>query len=132
MLSWIERTIKMKLEVGKLPEVSDVIEFKKKRLIDNTKDVLESGIDLTYIDLADQLLELGDANKVLASVLKEGFGNEFSEIHYKNITTGSDSSDNRNGAPSGEKRLFIAKGRLDNYTPGSLIQFIENEIGRKL
>jgi len=40
MLSWIERTIKMKLEVGKLPQVSDVIEFKKKRLIDNTKEVL--------------------------------------------------------------------------------------------
>jgi hypothetical protein len=58
MLSWIERTIKMKLEVGKLPQVSDVIEFKKKRLIDNTKEVLATQDDLTYIDLADQLLEL--------------------------------------------------------------------------
>jgi len=133
MLSWIERTIKMKLEQAKLPEISDVIEFKKKRLIDNTKEVLESGVDLTYIDLADQLLELGDANKVLASVLKEGFGNEFSEIHYKNISVSNDSSDRGNNwAPAWEKRLFIAKGRLDNYTPGSLIQFIEEKIGRKL
>ena len=132
MLSWIERTIKMKLEVGKLPQVSDVIEFKKKRLLDNTKEVLESGVDLTYIDLADQLLELWDANKVLASVLKEGFWNEFNEIHYKNISVSNDSSRDSNWAWAWEKRLFIAKGRLDNYTPGSLIQFIENEIGRKL
>jgi hypothetical protein len=40
MLSWVERTIKLKLKVEKLPEVSDVIEFKKKRLIDNTKELI--------------------------------------------------------------------------------------------
>jgi len=132
MLSWIERTIKMRLEVGKLPQVSDVIEFKKKRLLGNTKEVLDSWIDLTYIDLANQLLELGDANKVLASVLKEGFWNEFSEIHYKNITVSNESWRDSSWAWVWEKRLFIAKGRLDNYTPWTLIQFIENEIGRKL
>ncbi len=133
MLSWIERTIKMKLEVGRLPKVSDVIEFKKKRLIDNTKEVLVWEENLTYTDLADQLLELGDANKVLASVLKEGFWNEFSEIHYKNITDwSSDSRDRNSWVGAGEKRLFIAKWRLDNYTPWSLIQFIEAEVGIKL
>jgi ATP-dependent RNA helicase DeaD len=132
MLSWIERTIKLKIKVEKLPEIAEVIEFKKKRLINNTKEVLESWVDLTYIDLAEQLLELWDAPKVLASILKEGFWNEFSEIHYKNINTSNDSSKNPSGAPDWEKRLFIAKGRLDNYTPGSLIQFIENEIWRKL
>jgi len=73
MLSWIERTIKMKLRVETLPKVSDVIEFKKKRLIDNTKEVLSEEENLTYTDLAEQLLELGDAKQVLASVLKEGF-----------------------------------------------------------
>ena len=134
MLSWIERTIKMKLVVGKLPQVSDVIEFKKKRLLDNTKEVLSGEVNLTYIDLADQLLELWDANKVLASVLKEGFWNEFSEIHYKDISmnAGGDERGRSNWVPAGEKRLFIAKWRLDNYTPGSLIQFLEGEVGIKL
>jgi len=134
MLSWIERTIKMRLEVGKLPQVSDVIEFKKKRLIDNTKEVLSGEENLTYIDLASQLLELGDAEKVLASVLKEGFWNEFSEIHYKDISmnAGWDDRGGNSWVPAGEKRLFIAKWRLDNYTPGSLIQFIEWEVGIKL
>ena len=135
MLSWIERTIKMKLRVETLPKVSDVIEFKKKRLIDNTKEVLSEEENLTYTDLAEQLLELGDAKQVLASVLKEGFWNEFSEIHYKNITASADSGDSRDRnswVPAWEKRLFIAKWRLDNYTPGSLIQFIESEVGIKL
>jgi len=58
MLSWIERTIKMKLKEEKLPQVSDVIEFKKKRLIDNTKEVLAGEENMTYTDLATQLLEL--------------------------------------------------------------------------
>jgi ATP-dependent RNA helicase DeaD len=135
MLSWIERTIKMKLKVEILPKVSDVIEFKKKRLLNNTKDVLLEEENLTYIDLASQLLELWDAEKVLASVLKEGFWDEFSEIHYKDIKANADRwarESNTNWAAAWEKRLFIAKWRLDNYTPGSLIQFIENEVGIKL
>ncbi len=135
ILSWIERTIKTKLKIEKLPEVSDVIEFKKKRLLNNTKDVLWEKENLTYIDLASQLLELWDAEKVLASILKEWFWNEFSEIHYKNINTNSDFSDKTSNNPWAwiwEKRLFIAKWRLDNHTPSSLIQFIENEIGKKL
>jgi len=134
MLSWIERTVKMKIKVETLPEVSDVIEFKKKRLLDNTKEVLAGEENLTYTDLAEQLLELWDAKQVLASILKEWFWNEFSEIHYKNIAVSSNSNerDRNSWIPAWEKRLFIAKWRLDNYTPGSLIQFIENEVWIKL
>jgi len=58
MLSWVERTIKSKIKVEALPKVSDVIEFKKKRLLDNTKELLEKKEDLHYIDLAKDLLEL--------------------------------------------------------------------------
>jgi hypothetical protein len=58
MLAWIERTIKTKIKVEKLPEVSDLIEIKKKRLIENTKEVIEKDEELMYIDLADRLLEL--------------------------------------------------------------------------
>jgi len=71
MLSWVERTIKSKIRVDTLPKVSDVIEFKKKRLLDNTKELLEKTEDLHYIDLAKDLLELGDASEVLAAILKE-------------------------------------------------------------
>jgi len=128
MLAWIERTIKTKIKVEKLPEVSDLIEIKKKRLIENTKEVIEKDEELMYIDLANRLLELWDANKVLAAVLKEGFWNEFSEVHYKEIKADSWNSRTWNG----EKRLFIAKWRLDDFTPWILIKFIESEIGRKL
>jgi hypothetical protein len=72
MLSWVERTIKSKIKVETLPKVSDVIEFKKKRLIDNTKELLLDTESLHYIDLAKDLLELGNpAEEILAAILKE-------------------------------------------------------------
>ncbi len=129
MLSWIERVIKSKVKQEKLPEIPEVIEFKKKRLISNIWDSLKDEQDLTYIDLADQILELWEANKVIACVLKQWFWNEFSQIHYKDIDSnwfwGSKNQ-------SSSVRLFIAKWRLDNYSPWSLIQFIENEMWEKL
>jgi hypothetical protein len=71
MLSWVERTIKTKIKVETLPQVSEVIEFKKKRLIDNTKELIQNKEELNYIDLAKDLLELGDSAEVLAAILKE-------------------------------------------------------------
>jgi hypothetical protein len=58
MLSWIERTIKTKIEEKELPKVAELIEIKKKRLIANTKEILQKDLDISYVDLAEQLLEL--------------------------------------------------------------------------
>jgi ATP-dependent RNA helicase DeaD len=86
MLSWVERTIKTKIKVEKLPEVSEVIEFKKKRLIDNTKELLVNTEELHYIDLAKDLLELDNSpEEILAAILKEGYGKEFSTTHYSDL-----------------------------------------------
>ncbi len=139
MLSWVERTIKTKIKVETLPEVSDVIEFKKKRLIDNTKELIENPENLDYIDLAKDLLEIGDAHNVLAAILKEWYGKEFCSTHYNDLKQESFSSDSRdrsrnkaNAWVEWQTRLFVAKGKLDGFTPGSLIQFIEKETDSKL
>ncbi|MDD2907584.1 MAG: DEAD/DEAH box helicase [Candidatus Gracilibacteria bacterium] len=152
MLSWIEATIKSKIKVEKLPEIFDVIEFKKKRLIDNTKELLLNTDELNYLDLAKDLLELGDSAQVLAAILKEGYGKEFSTTHYSELKEENFSSSDRGGdrndrsprgdrgdrgdrgfsGVEGQKRLFVAKGKLDGFSPGSLIQFIEKETSSKL
>ncbi|NVP17568.1 DEAD/DEAH box helicase [Candidatus Gracilibacteria bacterium] len=146
MLSWIETAIKSKIKVEKLPEVSDVIEFKKKRLIDNTRELLQNKDELHYIDLAKDLLDLGNPpEEIIAAILKEGYGKEFSTTHYSDLKEESFSSDSRGERADrgdrgergfspvpGQRRLFVAKGKLDGFTPGSLIQFIEREAGYKL
>jgi len=149
MLSWIEAAIKSKIKVEKLPEVSDVIEFKKKRLIDNTRELLLNKEELYYIDLAKDLLDLGNPpEEIIAAILKEGYWKEFSTTHYSELREDSFSSDSRwerwersdrwdRGerwfAPvPGQRRLFVAKWKLDWFSPGSLIQFIEKEAECKL
>jgi len=152
ILSWIESAIKSKIKVEKLPEISDVIEFKKKRLIDNTRELLTNIDELYYIDLAKDLLDLGNPpEQILAAILKESYWKEFSITHYSELREENFSSDtrwdrgNRNDkAPrwdrsdrwfswvEWQKRLFVAKWKLDWFSPGSLIQFIEKETSSKL
>jgi ATP-dependent RNA helicase DeaD len=132
MLIYIERLIKQKLEIGKLPDVKHVIEFKKKRLVTNTQEFIAKKEGEQYFDLAKQLLELGEAHEVLAALIKEGYGNEFSQTHYNMIKTNSDSDSRGSSGTPGQKRLFVARGNLDNLTPGTLIQFIEREVGSKI
>ncbi|MCP4522834.1 MAG: DEAD/DEAH box helicase [Candidatus Gracilibacteria bacterium] len=132
MLVYIERLIKQKLEIGKLPDVTQVIEFKKKRLVSNTQEFITAQEGAKYFDLAKELLTLGEAHEVLAALIKEGYGNEFSETHYNMIRESSSRSEGGNNAPNGQKRLFVAKGKLDNLSPGTLIQFIEREVGTKI
>ena len=138
MLSWIERTIKSKIKVEKLPEVPEVIEFKKKRLIDNTRELLENTEELNYVDLAKDLLELDHApEEILAAVLKEWYGKEFCSTHYselkpENFSNTRDRWERGYSWVAGERRLFVARGKLDWFTPWSLIQFIEKECDTKL
>lgn len=143
MLSWIEATIKSKIKVESLPKVSDVIEFKKKRLIDNTRELLLNKEELHYIDLAKDLLELWNpAEEIIAAILKEGYWKEFSTTHYNDLKEENFASDSRwerwdrssraSAWVDGQSRLFIAKWKLDWFTPGSLIKFIEKETNHKL
>lgn len=127
MLIFIERLIKQKINVGKLPEVAQVIEFKKKRLVSNTQEFIDAKQGEAYFELAKELLTLGEAHEVLAALIKEGYGNEFSETHYNMIN-----EDSRPAASNWQKRLFVAKGKLDNLTPGTLIKFIEREVDAKI
>jgi ATP-dependent RNA helicase DeaD len=107
MLVYIERLIKQKIEVAKLPKVEQVIEFKKKRLVTNTQELIEQNAGEKYVELAEELLKLDDAPKVLAAIIKEGYGNEFCKTHYNMIS--ENSSQSRNSNSNGQKRLFVAK-----------------------
>jgi hypothetical protein len=44
--------------VEKLPEIPEVIEYKKKRLKENIKEMIAKPEELSYIDLAKDLLEI--------------------------------------------------------------------------
>ena len=128
MLRFVERVIKQKIKVEKLPPVSDVIEFKKKRLINNIKETLITEEGKYYIDLAKKLLELGKPEEVLSTVLKESYNTEFDETHYSDVK--EDVRLTNTGV--WQIRLFVAKWRNDNLSPWTLIQFLERKVWEKL
>ena len=131
MLMFIERLIKQKIEVEKLPDVSHVIEFKKKRLIANTKEMITSEEGKYYLEFAKQLLEVGSPEEVVSALLKEGYNTQFDEEHYTDVKEDIKSMAN-SGVSNGQRRLFVAKGRDDNMSPGTLIQFLEREVNAKI
>lgn len=141
-LSWIEKTLKNEIKVEKLPDVSEVIEFKKKRLIDNIKESLEQEAWLHYIDLAKDLLEISSSpEEVIAAVLKESYKDEFSSANYNELREENFESSwrpTRERAKrwyswvNGQRRLFVAKWKLDWMTPWTLIKFIEKETDWRL
>ncbi len=122
----IERMLKQKMTKGQIPGAKEVVELQKKRLVGNIANLMSDEKLADFETLAGSLLELGDAKTVLAAMLKDAHSDKFEEKSYNIITEAPRS------APDGEQRLFIAKGKLDNMNPGSLIKWIENETGMRI
>ncbi len=122
----IERMLKKKMTKGQIPGAKQVVELQKKRLVGNIANLMSDEKLADFETLATSLLELGDPKTVLAALLKNTHADKFDEKSYNIIV------EKQQLAPNGEQRLFIAKGKLDNMNPGTLIRFIENEVGMKI
>lgn len=126
MLGFIERINKQKIIVKQIPDAKQVIEFKKKRLLNDIKELVELWSWQNYLNLAKQMLELDSPEKVISALLKESYENQFDEEHYADVKEDVRISTNL------QTRLFVAKWRNDNMTPWTLIQFLEKEVWAKL
>ena len=123
-LALIEKIIKAKIPQAQLPQIEDLIQAKRQRLENIVKEKLQQD-HIQYEDFASQLLKLGNHEKVLAAILEEAFGNEFNQLHYKQIP--------QENFEEKEVRLFVAKWKQDGITnPPALIKWIENQIWTKL
>lgn len=127
MLIFIERIIKDRIKVESLPNVSHVIEFKKKRLLSNVSELIWTEEWKYYLDLAWELLKVWTPEEVLSAILKISYNTEFDEAHYSIVN-----EDVRIPTTGWQQRLFVARWRNDNLTPWTLIQFLEKEVWTKL
>jgi len=125
-LIFIEKIIKQKINTEKLPNVNAIIEFKKKRLINNVWELINTDEWKYYLDFAKKLLEVWKPEEVLSSLLKIWYNTEFDEEHYSEVK-----EDVRTNS-GWQKRLFVAKWRNDNLSPWTLIRFLEKEVWSKL
>ena len=122
----IERLISQKIKKELIPTAQDVVEHQKKALKREVQAHIETWATTEYTTLATSLLELWDATAVVAALLKHAFDNAFHPDNYTEI------SEKPMMEKTGEQRIFIARGKLDDMIPGTLIKMIESDVGISL
>lgn len=146
-LALVKRIAKADIVKGKLPGVNEVINAKINHIKDDVAKLLAEETDFgKFGNLASELLEMGDAQEILAAVLKIVYQEELDETSFNKLNENGfggrgDRGDrggrrgdrgNRGGFSGGKdrKRLFIALGKLDKISsPKEMASFLEKETG---
>lgn len=119
-LKLIESIAKTSLHKAELPSANEIVEAKLTQLyLDIASSVVDKS-DKFIIDLAEQLLENNNPKTILTSTLKYFLKNELSSGHYDDIKMPNTLANENNK----ETRLFIAKGKKDNFNKESLEDYI--------
>ncbi len=137
----VERATKSKILAEKIPTVNEVLTIKEDRIIDELKNQLfttktipaeteEEGIEPTVVkelnqsllvpkfeELAKELLENQEADKVIASLLSVMYGEKLSPKHYGRIST------KEFGLNTDQMRIFISLGKKDGYRAKEIAQY---------
>jgi len=109
--------VKKEIKKEKLPDVKDVIQAKKFRIIDDIGQILIDNDYDKFKKLAKDLLKMEDAENIVASLLKLTYSDVLDESNYNEISPVKMED-------TGKTRLFIAMGRKDGMTPKKLVEFI--------
>ncbi|MBS9776416.1 MAG: DEAD/DEAH box helicase [Fusobacterium sp.] len=126
----IQKVVKKEIKKEKLPEISDVIQAKKFKIIDDVNQILIDNDYDKFKKLAKELLKMEDAENIVASLLKSAYSDVLDENNYSEISPVKMED-------TGKTRLFIAMGRKDKITARKLVNLIvkkakirENKIKR--
>lgn len=126
-LMFIQRVAKTDIKKSKIPNVKDIINFKKEKINAELQEIQPAEIGETYTDWAKKLLEQNNPQQLLANLLCYCFDNELNPRLYNEIQTYAD--ENKKINLEGTARLFIALGKKDNFTPKKLVEFIIKNTG---
>lgn len=113
-LQFFERNLKVKMEKGVLPEIADVIAKKQQHLIEKVEHIINNE-DLTHVlPMAKHLLDEGDAETLVAALLKTNYAQEFNVESYTNIKQATEKGSGRRTHSDGSSQG--TRGRRSSYT----------------
>ncbi len=119
---FIKRDIKVEIKLEELPSPQDIVATKRKRIIDDLKEVIEQESYVDYQDMARELLEAHSAEVALSSLIRLAFQSELDQTRYPEIR--SFSVDRK-----GSTRLFLAVGRKDGFTSRKIADMLKEKCG---
>lgn len=85
----IERIIKQKIQKGTLPNVKDVVDIRKKRLVESIGTLMSDEKIHDFAEMADHLIALGDPKQVISALLQNTYKDTLKESSYTDIKESS-------------------------------------------
>ncbi|RLA07146.1 MAG: ATP-dependent helicase [Gammaproteobacteria bacterium] len=156
-LSFIQRIAKIDIKKSKLPQIDDIIENRKKKILDDLNNIQNEKANKHYHKWAYQICEDKDPIEVVSAMLHHCFGDEINPNSYKKISDSYDSKNNNGGRDrnrnsggdrnrdrnrdrnkqrnqvdqQGKARLFIALGKKDQINARKLASLITDKVDIK-
>ncbi|MCI5725415.1 MAG: DEAD/DEAH box helicase [Fusobacterium gastrosuis] len=113
----IQKAVKKEIRKEKLPNIKDVIQAKKFRIIDDISQILIDNDYDNFKKLAAELLKMENAENIVAALLKSAYSDVLDESNYNEISPVKIEE-------TGKTRLFIAMGRNEKITAKKLVDLI--------
>ena len=130
-LGFIKKVTNADIQKKNIPEVSDIINIKKKKITEDLEKIIaKSDVD-GYKKWAQLLIAENNPETILAAMLKYSFGKTLDEKNYKKISSvkGQGKIPKKELDLGGQTRLFIAIGKRDSITRRRLVDFIVDKAG---
>lgn len=119
-LQFIMRKFKTNIRKESLPKVKDLIKVKKQRIKADILENLKTDAQKEYLEMSHEILQDADPADIIASLLQSFYKDELDESKYTEL-------ENTKPDLKGKTRLFVTKGRQDGFSPGKLIEFIQQK-----
>jgi len=155
-LNFIKSITKTNIRKERIPKVDEVINFKKTKIVNEIKALIEYGVGTNYLILAEEMLVESDPHLIVAALLKYNFQDTLEEENYAKVHdlfekqkyTESDSYSSKGRRDrkkkesfsegrqrfsrredKGKIRLFCALGKKDDFNLQSFLEFLNEKTG---
>ncbi|MDP3149733.1 MAG: DEAD/DEAH box helicase [Ignavibacteria bacterium] len=84
-LMFIKNITKTDIRKGRIPQVHEVINFKKEKIAGDIKNLITKGVAANYVQLAKELLEQNSPEEITSALIQYAFQNSLEEGSYANV-----------------------------------------------
>ncbi|MFA6026019.1 MAG: helicase-related protein [Ignavibacteriaceae bacterium] len=110
-LMFIKNITKTDIRKGRIPQVQEVINFKKEKIAIEIKNLITKGVASNYVALAKDLLEGNSAEEITSALIQYAFQNSLEEGSYANV---QDFFESKRQSGSYDSRDKGSRGRQDS------------------
>jgi len=123
-LQYIVKETKTEIRKAVLPNVEDVIQTRKKKLKEELDGMIAAPPGGEYLEMSKEILKDNNPEHIVAALLQHSFKED---LDASNLTEIGDKAVDLKG----KTRLFVTRGKRDNFTRKKLVNFIKKKCNIK-